>query len=342
MIMRKRFHISLLKFAFFSLTCIPALVFAQTPQSTKGVFVKELSAVKWNTPDGIPYVKGPGSDLGATSFEVMDASRIAYLSNASNEIIITKTSDGTAMKKFPVASAPRDFVYDNGFFYVLFSQQVTVYDESGKTINSFTFPIPYMGVERLTRYNKETYLLLPAGNCAKIESAGQAVTPEEYEGWITSASSFVSTKLSSDKAYSVSVRSANGKSYTKEFTADKKVAGVYVIGSTENRLVIEVQSFISESPIAVERNIVSIELNKKEEMVSIAVSKKVPDCNYVHSNKNFSVSPDGNILNMITAPNGIYVFSLAESISTSAQDYPAEIKDMKYHFNDHMIKVDEQ
>ena len=321
------------------MTSITVTLFSQNTNTVKSISVKEISLTKWNTPDVIPYVKGPGANLGVTSFEVLDANRIAFLSIASNEIIITKTTDGTALTKFPVSNAPRDFVYDNGIFYILFSRQVTVYDENGKQLNTIAIPDTYMGVERLARFNKETYLLLPSGNCAKIESNGKAVTPQEYEGWITSTGNFVSTKLSGGNSYSVKVMFADGSSSTKEFTTDKKVAGVYVVGSTANRLVLEVQSFISESPITVERSIVTVELNK-EEIGSVVISNKVPDCNYVHSNKNISVSNDGTILNMITAPNGVHVFSLAETNTASAQDYPADIKNVKYHFNDHLVKED--
>jgi hypothetical protein len=332
---------SFVKLAALLIISAPAIVNAQGTQSNKAVFVKQVSTVKWNTPDGIPYVKGPGANLGATSFEVIDANSIAYLSNASNEIIITKTSDGTALKKFAVASAPRDFVYDNGIFYVLFSRQVTGYDENGKQLNSIAIPDTYMGVERLARYNKETYLLLPSGNCAKIESGGKVVTPKEYDGWTTSTGNFVSTKLSGGNSYSVKVMFADSSSSTKEFTTDKKVAGVYFVGCTANRLVLEVQSFITESPIAVERSIVSVELNK-EEIGSVVISNKVPDCKYVHTNKDFSVTPDGAILNMITAPDGVHIFSLAETNTASAQDYPADIKNMKYHYNEHLVKEEEK
>ena len=175
--------------------CTTTVLLAQNTKSNTGVFVKELSSTKWNTPEGIPYVTAPGVNLGITSFEMLDENRIAYLCNATNEIIITKTASGVATKKFSVSSAPRDFIYDKGFFYVLFERQVTVYNESGKTSNSFSFPDSYIGVERIARYNNETYLLLPSGNCAKIESSGKIITPQEFEGWIISTGDFISTKL---------------------------------------------------------------------------------------------------------------------------------------------------
>lgn len=321
--------------------CTTKVILAQNIKSNTGVFVKELSSTKWNTPEGIPYVKAPGVNLGVTSFELLDENRIAYLSNATNEIIFTKTADGVATNKFLVSSAPRDFVYGNGFFYVLFERQVTVYDENGKTRNSFSFPDSYMGVERITRYNNETYLLLPSGNCVKIESSGKTVTPQEYEGWITMSGNFIFTKLKSDNSYSIKILTKNEKSDVEEFFTDKKVAGVYVVGATENKIILDVQEFISESPIVVKRNIVSMELDQNK-IGSIVFKKKVPDCYFVLSNKDICVLPNGNIIHMITAPQGVFVFSLTESKLGSTQEYPANINDIKYHFNDHLIKVDEK
>lgn len=41
-------------------------LFSQNTNNAKSVSVKEISYTKWNTPDGIPYLKGPGNNLGAT------------------------------------------------------------------------------------------------------------------------------------------------------------------------------------------------------------------------------------------------------------------------------------
>jgi len=340
--MKKQSYISLILFLFFFvLISTTSLLFAQNTKTLNGISVKEISSSKWNTPDGIPYLAGPGVNLGAISFEVLDETRIAYLSNASNEIIIANSADGVALKKFSVSSAPRDFIYDKGIFYVLFGQQVSVYDKNGRIINNIPIPNIYLGVERITRFGNETYLLLPSGNCAKIESAGHAVAPQEFAGWITSTGNFISTKISGGNSYSVQINTADGKNSTKEFTSDKKIAGAYVAGSAKNRIVLDVQTFVSESPIVVERNIVTIELNQGE-IGSIISTTKIPDCYYVLSNKDICILPDGDIINMITAPQGIFIFSLAEIKSGSIQDYPAAIREMKYHFNDHLIKAEEK
>src|SRR5207244_150657 len=115
----------------------------------------------------------------------------------------------------------------------------------------------YLGVERLARFNNATYLLLPSGNSFNIESG------KESSGWITSAGHSVVTKLNGDNSYSVKIITAGKKNFEKIFNNDKPVAGVYVVGATKNRIYLDVQTYISQSPITVERHIVSVDLNQK-------------------------------------------------------------------------------
>jgi len=304
--------------------------------------VSQLSISEWNTPYGIPYVQVPGANLGVTSFEIIDKERVAYLSDASSEIIITKMDSGKAIKKFPVLLAPRDFIYDNSLFYVLGERQVIVYDENGIERNQFDIPVDYYGrAGRLTRFDSATYLLLVSGNCLKIESGGASILSQEYEGWITSSGSYFSTQVKGDNRYSVKIIRADGKISEKVFVTDndKKAAGVFVIGTTKNRIVLDVQTFISENPIAVERFIVSVIL-QKDDFGEIINSIKVPDSYYVLSNKEFYLSTTGEVINMVTSPTGVYIFSLSESTSNDGKGYPISVASEKYHFNNHLMETE--
>lgn len=303
--------------------------------------VNQLSISKWNTIDGIPYRQGTDVNLGATSFEVLDESRIAFLCNSTSEIIIINNASGKTIKKFLVILAPRDFVYDNELFYVLNERYVVAYDVNGKEINKFSFPDAYLGTERLLRFSNETYLLLGNGNSLKIESQGLSISPQEHEGWITSTGYFIKTQPNSDNSYLVKVILSNGKSFNKIFAADKKVAGAQVIGSTANRVVLDVQTFISENPIAVDRTVVSIELTSND-LGAIVTNLKVPDSYYVLSNKEFYLSKNGTILNMVTSAQGLNIFSLIETKSNTSKGYPAYLTTAKYHFNDHLLETKEK
>jgi hypothetical protein len=333
--------ITLLLFALPAIVNVQAqgvLAYANSPATQAKAFsVKGVSRIPWDAKNGLAYKEVQGANLGATSFAMMNNNRTAFLSDASNEIVITNDWNGQVLSRFPVALYPRDFAFDKGKFYVLTENMVTVYDVTGKQVNAIPFPGSYLGVMRLTRYNNATYLLLPSGNSVEIEANGAATQAIGHKGWITSAGNFVGTRLAGDNNYDVKIILANGNSYQKTFTADKKVGGVYVIGATATRIYIDVQTFVSESPVQVERHIVAIELNAGG-LGNLVSSTKLPDSYYVLSDKDIEVEASGELLNMVTNAQGANVFSLTETNADQAQDYPASITAVKYHFNDHMVK----
>ncbi|MEI6575119.1 MAG: hypothetical protein WCO63_02975 [Bacteroidota bacterium] len=299
--------------------------------------VTQLSSTTWNTPTGLPYRTGPGVNLGATSFAIVDANRVAYLCNSTNEVFITGLKDGKVITKFSVGSDPRDFVYDKGEFYVLNDFAVSSYDVTGKLTGTFGYSKQYLGVVRMTRYNHEIYLLLPSGNSLLIATAGKAVTASETEGWITSTGSRVITNINGDNTYAITVITAEGVRLQNTFQTDKKIAGVFPVGMTAGRVILDVQTFISESPISVERQIVGTLFSPTG--LEKAVSEiKVPNVYYVLSSKDFLISDSGTLYNMVTAPEGVFLFALKESSSgeSNTSNYPSFIATQSYHFNDHL------
>jgi len=300
--------------------------------------ISQLSASEWNTPLGLPYSQVPGANLGPTSFVIMDESRIAFLCNSTSEIIITNKSTGKSIEKFKVTFAPRDFVYDKGNFYVLYENKVIAYDEKGSEIAKYQIPGEYQGVEKLMRNHDATYLLLPSGNSLLIENSGTPVNPVEYNGVITGTGQFITTRITGNNTYAIKVLYSKNRTFEKTFTTDKKVAGIFVTGATDDRIILDVQTFISENPVSVKRAIASVEMNKNG-LGSFVNSSEVPDCYYVISNRDFYVTDNGNIYNMMTTPEGVFVFSLTETKSDKTPGYPSSIAETKYHSNDNLIKL---
>jgi hypothetical protein len=224
---------------------------------------------------------------------------------------------------------------------VLNARLVSVYDVNGNFSKTISFPGSYTGVERIIRYGNATYLLLPEGNSLKIESAGNVIDAKKkkQEGWITSAGLFVSTKISGGNGYSFIVMTPDGKRFEKSVVTDSKTAGVYVVGATSSRIYLDVQSFVSESPIRVQRNIVSVELTSVG-LGDLLAGIQVPDCYYVLTNNDFHLASDGSVLNMVTSPQGVFVYALKESNAKDAAGYPDFLLAAKYHFNDHLMQVD--
>ena len=106
---------------------------------------------------------------------------------------------------------------------------------------------------------------------------------------------------------------------------------------TAGRVILDVQTFISESPISVERQIVGTLFSPTG--LEKAVSEiKVPNVYYVLSSKDFLISDSGTLYNMVTAPEGVFLFALKESSSgeSNTSNYPSFIATQSYHFNDHL------
>jgi hypothetical protein len=317
----------------------PIFGVSKTQETKSSYNVKLVSKTKWDSVTGVLYTKVPGANLGATSFEVISNNQIAFLSNSNSEIVIINRNTGKSVKRVPLTCVPRDFVYDNGYFFILSENHITQINFNGVEVNKFLIPNYLVGIEKLVRYNNSTYLLLPNGNNLKIEEEGKTIQAIEKPGYITNTGYSVNTIIYKNNSYSVDITTNNGKSLgSKLFTMDKKIAGVYVIGVISNRIVLDVQTFISENPISVERFIVSVKLYNSS-IGNVIAKIKVPDCYYVLSNKDFTLTRNGSLFNMITSPNGVYVFSLKES-SGNNTGYPSYITKTKYHFNYNLIKVD--
>lgn len=299
--------------------------------------VETVSVSDWDRQTGVPYVQVPGANLGATSFTLLDSNRLAFLSNSSNEVIIVDRLSGRSISRFVISFSPKDFVFANGSFYVLSDRNVVVFNEKGKELDRIDFPAKYTGVERIARYGKSTYLLLPNGNSLYIQTDGQSTNVvHEQEGWITSTGNFIAVKLNKGNGYFITVITPQGRRIEKTFFTDKKVAGVFVVGSSLSRLVVDVQTFISESPISIDRSITAISISDST-INGVILSKRNPTCYYVLSNKDLEISNDGTIYNMVTSTKGISVFSLTEIYSSKSKNYPADLLKVKYHFNDHLV-----
>jgi hypothetical protein len=301
--------------------------------------ISQVSLSEWNTPSGLPYTQVPGANLGPTSFAIMDENRIAFLCNSSSDIIITNKSTGKSIERFQVSFAPRDFVYEKGFFYVLFENVVKLYNEKGIELTKFPFPSEYQGVEKLLRSKDATFLLLPSGNSLLIEKKGKPVVPIEYSGYVTGTGQFITAQIVGDYSYSIKALGSDNKTFEKTITTYRKVAGAFVIGATDDRIILDIQTFISENPIAVERTIASVSLNKNG-IESFVNRSQVPDCYYVISNKDFYLSEKGEIFNMVTTPQGVLVFLLTETKSYKSKGYSSFLSQADYHSNENLIKLD--
>ena len=299
--------------------------------------VEEVTHLNWgNNPQKVHYAQLPGFNFGVTSFEVIDNNRIAFLSNSSHEIIIADAQKNEISYRFTVKPFSRDFIYENGLFYVLKNYNVTIYNTQGETINSIDYSRDILGVVKITRFNNETYLILPSGKSVKIESNGNEVTSEETKGVITEKGNLVSSYISGTNTYTILFSNSEKRTIENTFTTNEKVAGIFFVGQTENTLIFDLQTYLSESPISVKRELIEISIGDGLQGLNTI---DIPTMYFVSTKKDFEVTSQGNIYHMITAPKGVYVFKLNSSPNIQI-GYPEYITSKEYHYNNHLIHVD--
>ncbi|MBK8148496.1 MAG: VCBS repeat-containing protein [Acidobacteria bacterium] len=306
-------------------------------QANPGLAVDGLFSVGWNAGSGVAYERRPGVNLGVISFDEAGGERIALLANAADEIVVIDRRSGALIKRFAVANGARDLVFDGGIFYVLADERIVAYDERGKQISETPVPEAGRGTERIARYGGETYLLLPSGNSLKVDP--RPFGASEDEGWITATGAFVSTALTGGDSFAVRVAGGEFAGFRLPYARGGKLAGVFVIGATPDRIALETQTFISENPVEVERQLLIIKLGGKTP-VGIAAELRLPDTAYVLSNRDLKLADDGTVLNMVTAPAGAYLFALREATEGQPTQYPDFLGRSHYHFNKDLIRVE--
>jgi len=72
----------------------------------------------------------------------------------------------------------------------------------------------------------------------------------------------------------------------------------------------------------------------------IIAKTRLPDCYFVHTNRDLTLSESGAVFNMVTSPDGTFVFALTETSAAAGREYPPRVADAGYHYNDHLLRVD--
>lgn len=306
----------------------------------KGFYIRQVAFIPWNEKDGITYKQVPGANLGVTSFEIIDSANIAFLSDASNEILIYNFRQEKMIRSFMILPAPRDFAYNSGKFYVLGERNIEIYDTTGYKTGICEIPAEFQGIMRISRFNATTYLLLPSGHSLKMGNSDGLTEFSFYDGWVINKDLSVKTRILNDTSFEISILKENKTTVSRKFSWKGKIAGIFAVGISEKLIILDIQTWISKNPVAVDRHLTFFSYTENE-LIEMSGMLKVPDHYFILTNKEFSVDREGVIYHLVSTEEGVFVFSITESdTESSTSDYPAFLKNGRYHFNDHLPDVD--
>ena len=305
-----------------------------------GLTVMQVAFLPWDETAGLPWRQVPGANLGVTSFEIIDSETIAFLADATNEIIVYNLVKQNITGRIPVESAPRDFVYNSGKFYVLMDGKIISYGLDGKETLIERLPPELKGIMRIDHRDGETLLLHPSGNSLKFSKPSKYRITKDIEGWPVNNHLSVKAEINRSNSFELTWVSEGDPRVSTIYKCPEKPAGVFIIGMTGNYLALDVQSWLSENPVSVKRELVFIKMNQ-DHLGEVRYRIQVPDQYYVLTNKDFTIGSDGHLYHMVTSPEGVFVFKITEAEAGSVtDDYPGFLKRKKYHFNDHLMRVD--
>lgn len=311
------------------------VIWSQTSISNEELGIKKELFVPWGE-NGFPYSKVPGANLGVSSFQIINNNAIAFLSTSSNEVLLINKKNEAINSKFLIEPAPRDFIYDHDFFYILFDNKIAVYDSLGNKSHSINLPSECEGADKIFKYGSKLYVLLGNGNSVEVVEDGNNFLFKYYKGWITSSGAYVSTNKSGDNFIEIQV-SLNGNNYSKHFEiSSDDVAGVFLIGADENKIILDVQYYPTQNPLEITRKLVYVKMDENG-IGDIIYENHVPDCYYVLTVKPFVLDDNGKLYTMITSPSGMYLFSI-NKYNEGSKDFPSELKNLKYHYNNHLLQ----
>ncbi len=294
--------------------------------------VEPTLSVGWDEVSGVPYSQVPGANLGAVAFAVISDTQIALLCNNVNEVRVFSTTSNDLLQKFTVGFSPRDIVFLDSTYYVMFDHQITVHSAEGQIRDTIPIPSDVRRFTRLAVIENAVWLWLSSGNSLLIQKDGIAVK-EERVGWIGPTGDFIYARIT-DGLADVALNGTR-ENESIRFGMSKKIAGIFPIGLEQDRIILDVQTFIAENPVEIERHYVAVAVGAGD-----VTMLKAPDVYYVHSDRDILQDGRGGIWNMVTAPDGVHVFRLNACANAPCIGYPQDLMELEYHFNYHLLKLD--
>ncbi|MBU0766054.1 MAG: T9SS type A sorting domain-containing protein [Bacteroidetes bacterium] len=293
----------------------------------------------WNGKSGLSLKQGYDMNTGVLTFEMIDEDRIAFLDNATNRIRIFSVNRGKEVAAIKPDLLPVDFAYSDGLYYVLNSQSVEIFTESGKLTEVRKVPGSLLSVCGLKVINGSLYLLANDGNSVSLSGEQQS----SFRGWIMEEDRFVKTEKRNRKQFTVRVFDRNGLLAYNTFDAGDGLATVRPVGISDDYIFLDAEYILSDIPLKVERKIFTVRL-KSDELNDLSELCTLPDIYSIYLKHDLCVK-NGELYYLLALPEGIRVYRLTETDGLSDKrvlPLPDDLYGWSYHFNEHLLPSPEQ
>jgi len=194
-------------------------------------------------------------------------------------------------------------------------------------------------------FENDIFFLNPNGTTIALNRVDNIL-----KGWLLYDGTYAETLLAGYYGYLVRWYDTNNNLvFEKEVEGDQKLACAIMVGADENNIYVDAQYIVSEDPLEVERYIEAIDRNDKNNTRLLnneneVTRVKMPDVYHTYTKRDLVASKNG-LFHSISSPADVHIFKLTDAKGDVSKNttgtYPESLRNMKHHFNNDLIKIDE-
>jgi len=300
----------------------------------QGNNIKELMEIEWNTEDGITLKDYPSGRLGIAGYEIISNNEVAFLCKVEKKIKIFNIETGSITNQFSINHYPKRFTYDsiNQKFYVLNRKKIDVYGVEGQQIISFEINKKFQFIVRLESFNGNVYLLSAEQYTYQLTNNGVVLYAEDQlqtrtTGWILNENIYGRTYIKNPYTYTLEILENNTVVTSKDFSINKKIGTVKLIGNSGDLYYIRLSYFLQEAPIKSGSRLIIFSKNSE----TIVQQIDLPNITYTRNRDDIKTFGE-KLFQLLTTPQNAVLFELCNESFTENVLYP-EKYNYEYHFN---------
>ncbi len=308
---------------------------AQAPQQNQISPFKEVKTLRWNTPNGLPYVKSFAGNYSVEVFKQLDKSHYAFLSKAKHALIIFNNDSGKKEKSVSLPFAPVDFAVSPNGFYIAGMQNLYALNKEGNITGKWYFGNQIKFVSNIKIIDHQVYLITPDQktwsfnrNSSRFTAHEGILLKKELSGKIIKQGKYQFTIILTGKGDNV---------FTKTLKVEKPLGTIRILGMSGSLLFVEVQTILNEVPLKVKRTIRIYETTKSQLNQVSAIT--LPDVYYTYIKHDVNIS-DNYVTILISTPENARIYQMNNLVKAekSPQIYlPAPLYEKTYLYNNHLL-----
>ena len=300
----------------------------------QGNNIKELMKIEWNTEDGIMTKNYQSGRLGIIGYEIISNNEVAFLCKVDKKIKIFNIETGSITNQFSINHHPKRFIYDsiNKKFYVLDRYKIDVYGVEGQQSSSFELNKKFEFIKRLESFNGNVYLLSAEQYTYQLTNNGVVLDAENQlqtitTGWILNENIYGRTYIKDPYTYTIEILENNTVVTNKDFSCNKKIGTVKLIGNSGDLYYIRLSYSLQEVPIKTGARLIIFSKNSE------TIVQQIDLPNITYSKFRGDIKPFGEkLFQLLTTPNNAVLFELCNESFTENVLYP-EKYNYEYHYN---------